>query len=131
MLDIKKQSSLYIYQCIAIVVILNLGVYAAQHIWGLHGVQMPMVVSALFVLVIGITSALVWRWVALKHQDMLATFYTSVSGFRFLLALIVMVVWYLAIGRQNMMNFFVIFLIYYMVSLTHHSIFFSKLSNRF
>jgi hypothetical protein len=66
-----------------------------------------------------------------EHQpDMLPTFFTAVSGFRFLLALIVLGVWYFVADRASMLTFFVVFLVFYMASLIHHSIFFSRVSNR-
>ncbi len=117
-------------QCVALVLVLNLGAYAVQSIWGVQDMLTPMLVSTLFVLVLEITSALVWRWVALKHRDMLSSFFTAVSGFRFLSALVVMAVWYLVTERDSMMTFFIVFLAYYMISLIHHSVFFSRVSNR-
>ncbi len=130
MVDIKQQSNRYIMQSIVLALILYFGIYAVQINWHLQGVLTPLVVSMLYVLILEISSALVWRWVAEKHRDMLSSFFTAVSGFRFLSALIVMAVWYLTTERQSMMTFFVIFLIYYMASLIHHSIFFSRVSNR-
>jgi len=49
----------------------------------------------------------------------------------FLLALAVMfVVWYVVEDAKTMKTFFIVFLIYYMTSMIHHSIFFSRMSNR-
>ena len=94
-------------------------------------IVVPMAVSMIFVLVVEIASVLIWRWVALKHKDMLPSFFTGVSGFRFLLALAVMfVVWYVVEDAKTMKTFFIVFLIYYMTSMIHHTIFFSKMSNR-
>jgi hypothetical protein len=41
-----------------------------------------------------------------------------------------MAIWYATSEWASMMQFIIVFLIYYMVSLIHHSIFFSRISNR-
>ena len=130
MVDIDKQCSHYIVQCIALFILLNFLASVAMHYHYVGNIVVPVLVSSLFVLVLEVTAALVWRWVAKKHSDMLPSFFTAVSGFRFLVALMVMAIWYLASGRQEMMTFIVVFLLFYMVSLIHHSIFFSRIANR-
>ena len=91
---------------------------------------LPMLVSALFVLTIDVASVILFRWVAVRHADMLTSFFTGVSGFRFLLALLVMAVWYVVADSESMKIFYIVFLLFYMVSLVHQSIFFSRVSNR-
>ena len=130
MVDLDKQCYHYIVQCIALFILLNFIASMAMRYHYVDNIVVPVVVSSLFVLVLEVTAALVWRWVAKKHSDMLPSFFTAVSGFRFLGALVLMAVWYLASGRQEMMTFIVVFLLFYLVSLIHHSIFFSKVSNR-
>ena len=90
----------------------------------------PTLVSALFVLTIDVASAFIFRWVSVSHADMLPSFFTGVSGFRFLLALVVMAVCYILADGLMMKVFFVVFLLFYMVSLVHQTIFFSRVSNR-
>ncbi len=127
-MNISKQCQNYIVQSIALVGLLfGLGLMAMTQ-WA-YNLLLPLVVSALFVLVVEIATALVWRWVALKHQDMLPSFFSGASGFRFLSALAVLFVWFLVVGREGMMTFFIIFLLYYFLSLIHHTIFFTKISN--
>lgn len=129
-MDINQQTKKYIVQCIILVFVLNLLGHLAMRFWAFD-IVVPMAVSMIFVLVVEIASVLIWRWVALKHRDMLPSFFTGVSGFRFLLALAVMfVVWYVVEDAKTMKTFFIVFLIYYMTSMIHHSIFFSKMSNR-
>ncbi len=129
-MDINQQTKKYIVQCIVLVLALSgVGLLAAK--WWILNLSTPMALSATFVLVVEIASVLIWRWVALKHKDMLPSFFTGVSGFRFLLALAVMfVVWYVVEDAKMMKTFFIVFLIYYMTSMIHHSIFFSRMSNR-
>lgn len=129
-MDINQQTKKYIVQCIILVFVLNLLGHLVMRFWAFD-IVVPMAVSMIFVLVLEIASVLIWRWVALKHKDMLPSFFTGVSGFRFLLALAVMfVVWYVVEDAKTMKTFFIVFLIYYMTSMIHHSIFFSKMSNR-
>ena len=127
-MDITKQCKNYIVQSICLVVLLNVCCSLSAKFWG-YGLLAAQIVGTVFVLVLEITAALVWRWVALKHRDMLPSFFTAVSGFRFLGALLVMAVWYLVVGSENIMTFLVVFLVFYMVTLLHHSIIFSRVSN--
>ena len=68
MVDIKKQSNKYIIETVILVVLVNLLWTFAKQIWPLD-VFAPMMASMIFVLVVEITSALVWRWVVQKHQQ--------------------------------------------------------------
>lgn len=129
MMSIQEQSRNYIVQSIVLCCILTICGFVAMKMWTLD-LWTPIIVSLCFILVVDIASALVFRWVATKHSDMLPTFITGVSGFRFLAALVVMAVWYVLSDRTSMMQFIMVFLVYYMASLIHHSIFFSRVSSR-
>lgn len=98
--------------------------------WSIHEMVTPVIVSALFTLAVSVVAGLVWKRIAKNNADQLPTYYTAASGFRLLLALAVMFVYYLIMGRSNMLVFFLVFMVFYLVSLTHHSIFFAKVSNR-
>jgi hypothetical protein len=128
-MDIKKQSTNYIVQGICMVTLLNLCCSLTAKFWG-YDLLVPQIVSTVYILILEVTASLLWRWVALNHRDMLPTFYTAVSGFRFLSALLVMLICYLAVGKENIMTYIMVFLLFYMLSLIHHSIFFAKVSNR-
>ncbi len=65
-----------------------------------------------------------------RNPEGLTTFYTAVSGFRMLLALGVMMVCYLVVGRDAMTVFFLVFMSFYVMLLVHHAVFFGKVSNR-
>ena len=129
-MDFDKLSKRYARQSILLTAGLALLGLLVANVRQTDGIIVPLVVSSLFVLVMELTSAFLWRWVAVKHSDMLPSFFTCVSGFRFLLALAVMFVWYMVTNRQSTITFFVVFLVFYFVSLIHHSIFFSRVSNR-
>ncbi len=128
-MNITKQCINYIAESIFLVTSVNLCCYFAMQ-YGGYDLLAAQIVGTLFVLVFEITSVLVWRWVALKHRNMLPSFFTAASGFRFLGALLVITVWYLAAGKENIMVFLVVFFVFYFVSLIHHAIFFSRMSNR-
>ena len=128
-MSIQEKSRNYIVQSIVLCCILTICGFVAMKMWSLD-LWSAIIVSVCFILVVDIASALVFRWVATKHSDMLPTFITGVSGFRFLVALVVMAVWYVLSDRTSMMQFIMVFLVYYMASLIHHSIFFSRVSSR-
>jgi hypothetical protein len=128
-MDINKQCKKYILQTIFIFAVMNSIVIIVQKMWGLD-LLAEMIVSSSFLLVTGVVIALIWRWVASSHKESLPTFFTAVSGFRLLLALGVMFAWYLADKNDTMLQFFMVFMAYYVVSLVHHSFFFARLSNR-
>jgi uncharacterized membrane protein len=128
-MDINKQCKKYILQTIFIFAVMNSIVIIVQKMWGLD-LLAEMIVSSSFLLVTGVAIALTWRWVASSHKESLPTFFTAVSGFRLLLALGVMFGWYLADKNDTMLQFFMVFMAYYVVSLVHHSFFFARLSNR-
>ena len=101
-----------------------------MQVWYLNSLLWPAVISAAFTLVVAGVIGMVWARVAKQAPESLPTFFTAVSGFRLLLALAVMFVYYLVCGRDSMLSFFLVFMVFYFASLGHHSIFFAKVSNR-
>ena len=128
-MNISKACNNYIIQSIALFVVLTACGFGAMKLWSLD-LTAAIIVSGCFVLVIDVASAYLFRWLATKHADMLPTFITGVSGFRFLAALVVMAIWFVLSDRASMGQFIVVFGIFYLLSLMHHSIFFSRISNR-
>ena len=76
-----------------------------------------------------IADGLVWKKVASNNPEGLTTFYTAVSGFRMLIALFTLFICYLIVGREQMLRFCIVFMMFYFVFLVHHSVFFSHVSN--
>ena len=111
------------------IVILTVGCFIIEKLGLLAGLMYPVAVSAGFAIVVESADALVWRKVARKSPDSLTTFYTAVSGFRMLLALATMLVCYIIVGRDAIMPYILVLLVFYFAMLAHHSIFFSRLSN--
>ena len=129
MQNVEKLSKAYMRQELMLTAAVFLVALLVMQVWFLD-LLTPIVVGACFTLVVFVTIALVWRRVAKSSPESLPTFYTAVSGFRMLLALAVMFVYYLVAGRDRMLSVFLVFMVYYLASLAHHSIFFARVSNR-
>ena len=128
-MEVNRKCINYIAQTVIMVGLLNMLGLLAMRQWGIDLV-FALSASMMFVLIVDIATILIWRWVVLNHKDMLPSFFTGVSGFRFLGALLMLLVGYLTIGQSGMQHFIVVFFVYYLVSIIHHSIFFSRVSNR-
>ena len=129
-MDINKLSVSYLRQELYLSVGLFLIALLVMRVWSVDGLLTPTIIATVFTLVVSAVIGLVWRRVAKRSPESLPTFFTAVSGFRMLLALAVMFVYYLVFGRSAMLLFFVVFMVFYFVSLAHHSIFFARVSNR-
>ena len=129
-MNIDKLCMSYLRQELCLAVGLFLISLLVMQVWFIDGLLIPAIVSVLFTLVVSAAIGLIWRRVAKRSPESLPTFFTAVSGFRMLLALAAMFVYYLVFGRSAMLLFFVVFMVFYFVSLAHHSIFFARVSNR-
>jgi hypothetical protein len=126
--NIKRLSMNYIRQGLYVTAALFLLTLLVMQVWFLD-LLTPIIVSVAFTLVVCITIGMIWRYVALNSPDSLPTFFTAVSGFRLLLALAVMFVYYLLDHNDTMLTFFLVFMVFYVASLAHHTIFFARVSN--
>lgn len=126
--DVRKLSKGYLKQGLFLTVGLSLITLLVMQVWYLDLI-IPVLISAVFTLAVYLVIGLVWRQVALNTPENLPTFFTAVSGFRLLLALAVMFVYYV-IDKDSMLRFFLVFMAFYVVALAHHSIFFARVSNR-
>lgn len=129
MADIDKLCGRYIVWSMVYIFILTIGSFIFEKLGLFSGLMYPVAVSVVFSIVVESADALVWRKVAKKSPDSLTTFYTAVSGFRMLLALATMLVCYIIVGRDAIMPYILVLLVFYFAMLAHHSIFFSRLSN--
>ena len=116
-------------QLLLSVVLYSLGLII-DRVWFLDRLIWPLVVSVVFTLVVSYVSCFFWRRVAKQAPGSLPTFYTASSGFRLLLGLAVMFVYYLVAGRPAMLVFVLVFMAFYIVSLVHHSVFFARVMNK-
>ena len=127
--NIKKLSIAYMRYGVMVAVALALVGLMVMQIWFLD-LLTPIIVSVAFSLVTCVAIAQIWKRVALSSPDSLPTFFTAVSGFRLLLALAVMFVYYLVDNQDSMLRFFMVFIVFYFGMLIHHSIFFARINNR-
>ena len=127
--NIKKLSFNYMRYGLMVTVALALIALLAMQVWYLD-LLTPVIVSVVFSLVTCAAIALIWQRVAQSSPDSLPTFFTAVSGFRLLLALAVMFVYYLIDNQDSMLRFFLVFIAFYFAMLIHHSVFFARINNR-
>lgn len=127
--NIKKLSIAYMRTGLMVIVTLSLIALMVMQVRYVN-LLIPVIVSVVFSLVTCAAISLVWQRVALRHPDSLPTFFTAVSGFRLLLALAVMFVYYLVDNQDSMLRFFMVFIVFYFGMLIHHSVFFARINNR-
>lgn len=90
---------------------------------------LPLAVSAAYALVVEVADAIAWRKVAAGSPDSMPTFFMAVSGLRFMVALVVMFVYFLLAGKTgkaDMGTFITIFALFYVAVLLHHTLFFAR-----
>lgn len=78
----------------------------------------------------GIIIILVWKRIETKSPESLPMFFMAVSGLKMLAALGTLFICYLAIGGENIRWVVILFVIYYVIFLMHHAIFFAKINNK-
>ena len=127
--NIKKLSIAYMRYGVMVAVALALVGLMVMQIWFLD-LLTPIIVSVAFSLVTCVAIAQIWKRVAQNSPDSLPTFFTAVSGFRLLLALAVMFVYYLVDNQDSMLRFFMVFIVFFFRMLIHHSTFFARINNR-
>lgn len=90
----------------------------------------PIWVSTGFSLFFLLGFAVLWKWVVRKHKDSVTTLYSVVSGFRMLMALFTLFIVFLVVGRAAMLPYVLVFMIFYLIMVAYHSIYFSRITNR-
>ena len=120
-------SKRYIRQAVQIVFALFLLELLAFQLVGSDLLLTPILVSVGFALFVELGDALSWKRLESKGDETKATFFMAVSGF--LLALLVLFIYYLNTDRGGMFVFLLLFAPFYLAVLAHHSVFFSHLRN--
>ena len=128
--NIQSASKRYIQQTVQIVFALFLLELLILQILGAGLLLTPVLVSMCFALIVELSDAFIWKRLENKTEETKATFFMSVSGFRFLLALLMLFVYYFMSDRSGMIAFILLFAPYYLAVLVHHSIFFSHLRSK-
>lgn len=130
MKDIKEATTQYVIQVFIIAYLLRLVTYVVQYAMGLTPSFAPMAIGYGFYIVTAGIFCVIWKKVATSNPEMLTTVYMATSGFRMLLALATLTVVYIVVGREQMMPYAVVFMIFYLVAVGHHSYFFARFNNK-
>mgnify|MGYP001006790481 FL=1 len=128
--NIQSAGKRYIQQTVQIVFALFLLELLILQILGAGLLLTPVLVSMCFALIVELSDAFIWKRLENKTEETKATFFMAVSGFRFLLALLMLFVYYFMSDRAGMIAFILLFAPYYLAVLVHHSIFFSHLRSK-
>ncbi len=128
--NIQSASKRYIQQTVQIVFALFLLELLILQMLGAGLLLTPVLVSICFALIVELSDAFIWKRLENKTEETKATFFMAVSGFRFLLALLMLFVYYFMSDRSGMIAFILLFAPYYLAVLVHHSIFFSHLRSK-
>ena len=128
--NIQSASKKYIQQAVQIVFALFLLELLILQRLGAGLLLTPVLVSMCFALIVELSDAFIWKRLENKTEETKATFFMAVSGFRFLLALLMLFVYYFMSDRSGMIAFILLFAPYYLAVLVHHSIFFSHLRSK-
>ena len=128
--NIQSASKRYSQQAVQIVFALFLLELLILQMLGAGLLLTPVLVSMCFALIIELSDAFIWKRLENKTEETKATFFMAVSGFRFLLALLMLFVYYFISYRSGMIAFILLFAPYYLAVLVHHSIFFSHLRSK-
>ncbi len=98
----------------------------AVNIGRFDAIVTPLIICACYALLFEIVEGVVWTKIAKDSTESLPNFFMAVSGVRMLTALAVMFVYYLVAGRDAMLVFFLVFAVFYIAILGHHTIFFRR-----
>ena len=128
--NIQSASKRYIQQTVQMVFALFLLELLILQMLGAGLLLTPVLVSMCFALIVELSDAFIWKRLENKTEETKATFFMAVSGFRFLLALLMLFVYYFISDRSGMIAFILLFAPYYLAVLVHHSIFFSHLRSK-
>ncbi len=128
-MNIDKLSRQYVRQGVFLVTGLCMVGLLIMQVWRMNALLTPLIIGTLFSLIVETLDGVVWGKVAKGSPESLPTFFMAVSGFRMLAALAVMLVYYLT-ADASMGTFLIVFAVFYVVQMLHHTLFFSQVSNK-
>ena len=131
MADINKLTWYYRKESILLITGLMLIAFIVMNVWLLDRILTPLIVSVIFSVLVENIDILIWKRVAMRSPESLPTFFMGVSGFRMLLGVIVMFIYYLVAEQETMLSFFLVFVIFYVTLLIHHTLFFVRINKNF
>lgn len=131
MADINKLTWYYRKESTLLITGLMLIAFIVMNVWLLDGILTPLIISVIFSVLVENLDILIWKRVVRRSPESLPTFFMGVSGFRMLLGVIVMFIYYLIAEQETMLSFFVVFVIFYVTLLIHHTLFFVRINKNF
>ena len=93
-----------------------------------HVFLAPILTGLCFFLIVEVVVGIIWGHIYQNQVEVKASFLMGVSGFRFLVALLVIFIYFLATGRSAMMPFLLLFVPYYFAMLVQHLLFFTHVN---
>lgn len=125
-MDIDKQVWCYRKQSTLLIVALSLIAFIVMKVWYLNEILTPLIISVVFSLTVENVGIMIWKGMAKRSPESLPTFFMGVSGFRMLLGIVVMFIYYLVADSRTMLVFFCVFAAFYVTLLVHHTTFFAR-----
>ncbi|MCH4147549.1 MAG: hypothetical protein LKG25_02205 [Prevotella sp.] len=127
--NIDKLCWKYMKQGISLIACLFLiGLFVIQ-VGDFRSMLTPLIICTAYALILEVVDAQVWKRVAKHAPESMSTFYMGASGFRMLSALAVLFIYYLAYDHSGMLAFFLVFAVFYVTILVHHTAFFRNHTN--
>lgn len=105
-----------------------IGLFVIQ-VGNLGNIFTPLIISAIYALILEVADAQIWKRIAKHASDSMSNFFMGASAFRMLSALVVLFVYYFICGRSAMLVFFLVFAVFYVIILVHHTAFFRNHTN--
>ena len=130
MMDIDKVAKRYVGIGALIIIILWMASILVATLRPEWNLMTPIWVSTGFSVVFLVAFAFLWRWISKSKKESLTTLYSLVSGFRMVLALFTLFVCYLVVGRDAMVPYVVVFMVFYLIMVGFHTIYFSRITNQ-
>ena len=130
MIDARKTARRYAGIGLLIVILLWMGGILVDTLRPEWQMTAPIWVSTGFSVAFLLGFAWLWHRIVTNHPDSQTTLYSVVSGFRMLAALFTLFVCFLVVGRDAMVPYVVVFMVFYLVMVGFHSIYFSRVVNR-
>lgn len=130
MMDIDKVAKRYVGIGALIIIILWMASILVATLRPEWNLMAPIWVSTGFSVVFLVAFALLWRWISKEKKESLTTLYSLVSGFRMVLALFTLFVCYMIVGRDAMVPYVVVFMVFYLIMVGFHTIYFSRITNK-
>ena len=122
MADINKLTWHYRKESTLLITSLMLIAFIVMNVWLLDRILTPLIVSVIFSVLVENIDILIWKRVARRSPESLPTFFMGVSGFRMLLGVIVIFIYYLVAEQETML---------YVTLLIHHTLFFVRINKNF